>query len=54
MKFVWQALADWKTYVQALISMWYAAPETIELSPLMSLSTARSLMAILLPSLHQL
>ena len=27
-KFVWQALADWKTYVQALNSLWYAAPVT--------------------------
>jgi hypothetical protein len=31
-KFVWQALADWKTYVQAVISLWYAALVT-DLSP---------------------
>ena len=29
MTFVWQALADWKTYVQALNAMWYAAPVTV-------------------------
>ena len=24
-KFIWQALADWKTYAQAVNFMWYAA-----------------------------
>ena len=32
MKFVWQALADWKTYVQAVMSLWYASPAAIQLS----------------------
>ena len=29
-KFVWQALVDWKTYVQAVIALWYgyASPVT--------------------------
>jgi hypothetical protein len=32
-KFVWQALADWKTYVQALISLWYALLKPLNHSP---------------------
>ena len=39
-KFVWQALTDWKTYVQALNFLWYADPVTIHFPPLISLSTA--------------
>jgi len=39
-KFVWQALTDWKSYVQAVNFMWYVASVTVQPFPLMFLPTA--------------